>query len=301
MEIDRVSDAERVPGADARGRDGGRAARGAMRGRATARPPRSATWRARRVHRWLGLFIGIQFVLWTAGGLYFSWTDLDAVHGDHLMRAPSAIPHDVALASPGTALAALRGRAAVDSVIGLDLATVLDRPVYRIAYHATERGRRVRRRALADAITGAPRDPLTRGEAIEAARRAYTGSGPVTSVEYLTEADVGGHHEYREQPLPAWAVHFGDREGATAYVAAELGQVVRIRNDRWRTFDFLWMLHTMDYRGRDDFNNLLLRAFSILGLTTVLSGLVLFVLTSRAVRVRLPRRAMTTRLASAGE
>lgn len=29
----------------------------------------------------------------------------------------------------------------------------------------------------------------------------------------------------------------------------------------------------MDYEGRDDFNNIVLRAFSLLGLITVLSGL----------------------------
>ena len=65
--------------------------------------------------------------------------------------------------------------------------------------------------------------------------------------------------------------------------------MIRIRNDRWRAFDFLWMLHTMDYRGRADFNNRALRAFSVLGLVTVLSGFVLFVLTSRPVLAR--RRA----------
>ena len=108
----------------------------------------------------------------------------------------------------------------------------------------------------------------------------------MTAVEYLTPETVGPHHEYRELPLPAWAVRFGDREGATAYVPAELGQVLRIRNDRWRAYDFLWMLHTMDYQGRDDFNNLALRAFSLLGLTTVLSGFVLFGMTSRTVRAR---------------
>ena len=37
----------------------------------------------RKTHRYLGLFIGIQFILWTVGGLYFSWTDIDKIHGDH--------------------------------------------------------------------------------------------------------------------------------------------------------------------------------------------------------------------------
>ncbi len=38
----------------------------------------------------------------------------------------------------------------------------------------------------------------------------------------------------------------------------------------------LWMLHTMDYEGRDDMNNSILRAFSILGLLTISSGFALY-------------------------
>ena len=264
--------------------------------------PKSATYRARRVHRWLGLFIGVQFVLWTAGGLYFSWTDLDAVHGDHLMRPAPPVPADLATVAPAAAVGALRARARVDSVAGVELVSVAGRPTYRVNYFAAAggaptaagghvpRAHAVRRRGFVDAATGLPRGPLTRDEAVAAARAAYAGTAPVTSVSLLTADSVGPHHEFREQPLPAWAVRFGDAEGATAYVPAEMGQVLRIRNDRWRTFDFLWMLHTMDYAGRDDFNNVVLRGFSLLGLVTVASGFVLFGLTSPTLRRRVSGR-----------
>ena len=244
---------------------------------------RSVSYRARRIHRWLGLFIGIQFLLWTAGGLYFSWTRLEAVHGDHLMRARPQLPVGALVVSPSVVVEILRRQERIDSLAGAGLTMVLGQPTWRVDYYTTDAGRVVTRRRMADAVTGAPRPALGRDEAVAAAREVYTGTEPVVSVEHVTEASVDGHHEYRGQPLPAWAVRFGDTEGATAYVAAELGEVIRIRNDRWRAFDFLWMLHTMDYRGRDDFNNLVLRAFSVLGLLTVLSGFTLFVLTSRPV------------------
>jgi hypothetical protein len=247
---------------------------------------KSISYRTRRIHRWLGLVIGIQFVLWTVGGLYFSWTDLDEIHGDHLMRPRAELPADVPLVSPSAVIERIRATRSVDSLAGIELTTVLERPTWRISYVSITDGRAVRQRQLADAATGTLRGPFSREEAVAAARAAYAGTAPVTSVELLTAGNVGGHHEYRGQPLPAWAVHFGDDEGATAYVAAELGQVIRIRNDRWRAFDFLWMLHTMDYQGRDDFNNLVLRAFSVFGLLTVLSGFTLFVLTSRPVLTR---------------
>ena len=249
--------------------------------------PRSATYRARRIHRWLGLFVGVQFLLWTVGGLYFSWTDLDAVHGDHLMRPAPQLPANLALASPGAVVAAVRAREPVDSLAGVELVGVLGEPVYRVHYFTRGTGGAAARKIqLANAATGELRPPVARDEAVLLARHAFAGNAPVRSTELVTQATVGGHHEYRGQPRPAWAVRFGDAEGATAYVAAELGQVVRVRNDTWRVFDFLWMLHTMDYQGRDDFNNLALRAFSVLGLVTVLSGFTLFALTSPTVRRR---------------
>ena len=39
----------------------------------------------RKTHRYLGLFIGVQFLFWTIGGLYFSWNDMDDVHGETLL------------------------------------------------------------------------------------------------------------------------------------------------------------------------------------------------------------------------
>ena len=245
------------------------------------------TRQTRRIHRWLGLVIGVQFLLWTVGGLYFSWVSLDAVHGDHLMRPAPRLAPDLALASPAVALEALRARTRVDSIVSTELVGVLGQPLWRIGYLAN--GEVTRRMQLADARTGALRPALDSAEAVAVARAAYSGSASVAGVELLTPERVGSHHEYRGMPLPAWAVRFGDDEGATAYVAAEMGHVVRIRNDRWRAFDFLWMLHTMDFEGRDDFNNLLLRVFSILGLATILSGFLLFALTVRRTRRRVSR------------
>src|SRR5215207_10311736 len=139
--------------------------------------PKSVTYRARRIHRWLGLFIGVQFVLWTAGGLYFSWTDLDAVHGDHLMHPARPVPAELANVTPASVIGAIGARERVDSVSEVQLVGVLGRPTYRVSYFTSEGGgagaRAARRRQLVDAATGALRGPLTRDEAMQAARASY--------------------------------------------------------------------------------------------------------------------------------
>ena len=43
-------------------------------------------WVVRKTHRYLGLIIGIQFLAWTISGLYFSWTNIDEIHGDHFRK-----------------------------------------------------------------------------------------------------------------------------------------------------------------------------------------------------------------------
>jgi hypothetical protein len=68
------------------------------------------------------------------------------------------------------------------------------------------------------------------------------------------------------------------------YVSSQLGTFQAVRHNQWRAFDFLWMLHTMDYKSRDDINNWLLRGFSIFGLLTVLSGFLLYFISSSTVR-----------------
>ncbi|MEZ4963347.1 MAG: hypothetical protein R2830_26225 [Saprospiraceae bacterium] len=238
----------------------------------------------RRLHRWLGVFIGIQFLAWTLGGLYFSWSDMDEVHGDYEKTPVPLLAASVAYISPATMLDSLRQKEPVDSLVDLRLVSILGSPHWLAAYFPKGHERHHKKLQLADALTGSLRPPLNKEEAVEVAKNGYAGSGGMQKVEYLTETNL--HHEYREQPLPAYAVSFDDERHSTVYVSTEMGTVQRIRNRPWRRFDFLWMLHTMDYRSRDHITNWLLRAFSIFGLATVASGFTLFFVSRRKKRTR---------------
>jgi uncharacterized iron-regulated membrane protein len=234
----------------------------------------------RKSHRYLGVFIGIQFLLWTIGGLYFSWNNIDNVHGDHLRKKPPFLPAELNLGSPNPALAQLRETAQLDSIIDIKLINILASPFYRITYLSGDEMKE--NMALADGVTGLLRGELTKDEAVQLAESLFISDHEVSSVDYLTE--VGKHSEYREKPLPAWVVHFAHPDNPAIYIGARSGTFEAIRHDTWRNFDFLWMLHTMDYEGRDIFGNYLLKSFSILGLVTVMSGFVLFYISSPSIR-----------------
>jgi uncharacterized iron-regulated membrane protein len=84
----------------------------------------NSTWhlQIRKTHRYLGLFIGIQFLLWTLSGLYFSWSNLDDIHGDHLRRRAAYVPINKLLVPPTVPMQELRQQADIDSIAGLPLA-----------------------------------------------------------------------------------------------------------------------------------------------------------------------------------
>ena len=46
---------------------------------------RSKHFYVRKAHRWISVFVGVQLLMWTASGLYFSWTDIDEIHGDQFL------------------------------------------------------------------------------------------------------------------------------------------------------------------------------------------------------------------------
>jgi uncharacterized iron-regulated membrane protein len=254
--------------------------------------------RIRKTHRYLGLITGIQFVMWTVGGIYFSFSDMDEIHGDHQRKAGHAVfQTDVELVSPAEVLAQLPEASTVTSVRLID---IMGLPHYQVAYQTTdghtahgpehEHGAMPTRTQLALAATGELRPALNEQEAIELARQSFVEPVEVAQVEYLTKESLDGHHEYRSGALPAWAVTMEHPTQTTVYVAAEQGVVTKFRNNKWRVFDFLWMLHTMDYQGRDNFGNILLRIFSLAGMVTILSGLALYLASSGSGRRGKPDR-----------
>lgn len=240
---------------------------------------RSKQYYIRKSHRWLGLLLGIQFLFWTIGGIYFSWNDIDEVHGDFEVRHVPLFESNFNLVSPSTVLSQIQQVHPIDSLVSIQLINIVGKPYYQIkcmsnAMPKTATAHHALMIHLADAQTGELRGPLTRQEATKVAQFHLIDASPISKVEYLTA--VGKHHEYRESPLPAYAVTFNKPSNVTIYVSTELGTVQRVRNNKWRVFDILWMMHTMDYEGRDNFGNLLLKIFSVFGLVTVLSGFLLF-------------------------
>lgn len=235
----------------------------------------------RKTHRYFGLIIGIQFLLWTLGGLYFSWSDIDEIHGDFNKNETKYISVDQQFYMLDSVLSELKTMERVDSVRHIKTMKIIDTVYYQILYFTNIDNSVVVRYSLINAATGQFKKPVTVDEAKQIALNAFTPNSKINSVKLLTEKDVNGHHEYRGGELPAYAVEIDHESSTIVYIGQNSGQIRTFRNKKWRIFDFLWMLHTMDYQNRDDINNYVLKGFSILGLFTVLSGFTLFFISFR--------------------
>lgn len=241
---------------------------------------RHTSKKIRKLHRYLGLFIGIQFLIWTVSGLYFSWTDLDEIHGDHFLNEVFQPVTFSNLLSPEEL--DLNG-----SINSLELKDIAGEPHYW-----------VNQQYLYSAHTGKLRNIISKEEAAGIAEKRMHPDLEMEEIFLIKETDK--HHEYRGQLLPAYAVSYKNNGNLKAYISARDGSFKSVRYRDWRWFDFLWMTHTMDYEGRDDFNNLLLRSFSLMGLITVLSGFLLWFVSSPTIRRFLPKKKNKKRPAGKG-
>jgi hypothetical protein len=225
---------------------------------------RHTALKIRKIHRYLGFFLGIQFLFWTISGLYFSWTDIDDIHGDHFKNIEYQPKSFSNLISPSKLN------------VSKDVNTIELRDINNLPYYW------INKEKLYNAIDGSLKTNITKEEALYIAKVNMKNGLVVASIKQINEA--GKHHEYRKKLLPAYVVSYESDEAIKAYISINDGKFQTVRHRDWRWFDFLWMTHTMDYDGRDNFNTIVLRAFSLLGLITVLSGFLLWFTTSTSIR-----------------
>lgn len=209
----------------------------------------------RRTHKWLGLVIGIQALLWMISGLYMVVVPLDVIHGDHLAHVVTE-PLEPDAHRVGQAQLAQQ----YPGMTAVRLKTLLGKEVYEI-----RRGKEV---LLADAASGRQISPLDRDTIRALADDSYAGDGSIRGIEWVTRAPS----EVGSRPVPLWAVHYEEAGDSTLYFSPYTGDLVARRHNLWRWFDFVWMLHIMDYETREDVNNTLLRVASATGLVFALSG-----------------------------
>lgn len=226
----------------------------------------------RVTHQWMGLVLGIQVLFWIAGGVVMSSLPLEKVHGKHL--ANKALENPFRSSDYSYKLDAILERLESD-VRRIEFTFRLDSPVYLIR---TQTGVR-----LFDATSGLEMDTLSQASVEQLAQRHYLQQAAIRRIDKISDVPLEASRVSGEQ----WRVEFDDTWSTTLYFSPLTGELHTVRSDLWRLFDFMWMLHIMDYDERDNFNNPLLIASSISALLFTLTGIVLL-FQSRWLKKRRP-------------
>lgn len=214
--------------------------------------------RIRRWHRGIAVITSVQLLLWTVSGMYFAFIDIEFVRGNQFKTLPEPVEFSSSrfVLSPISATqVTLLQRKSNELIAGIHTATGIE---------------------WLDA-TGALVEPLTQAEALDLAA-SRTVMVP-DSAEWIAQNVVGS--EYRGAPLPLWKLWESANPSRVAYMNALSGEVVKVRHNAWRWWDFLWSLHIMSYTDRDALGTWLLKFFSVLAFMTAALGLWLFALTTR--------------------
>lgn len=191
----------------------------------------------RRIHKWVGLVIGLQFLVWAISGAAMALISMDEVAGGPMAghAEPSPLP-------PTSRWATVQRQLGDKPVKGVSLRSLPGRQAIQVT---TTDGVE-----LFDAGSG-QLVVIDRPAAAAIARAMHPDGVSPSRVTPMTELTLA----IRDHELPIWRVDFADEKNSSYYVSGATGAVLERRNDSWRWWDFFWMLHNMDYAERTSFNH----------------------------------------------
>lgn len=225
---------------------------------------------SRRWHRRLGVVLGIQFLFWTLGGVYFAWFHIENVRGQYEKTKQST--------GSLNSLAGMVDLPTLQAQVQLELVNkVIIKPWLDTTVVLFQQNRD--QIEMYDAFTGRKLSPISESMAVKIAQADFY---PQASIQQVTRVTLKSG-EYKG-PVPAYRIDFDNTKATHIYVHENTGEVTARRNRIWRMFDFLWMLHILDFGERENFNNWLLKILSILGLVSILSGYILWASTTPLLR-----------------
>jgi hypothetical protein len=213
-----------------------------------------------RWHIWLGWVVGVPIVMWLATGLFMVSKPIEEVRGNHLRVEQAESATALPPGNPAPIAFQLENAPPVES---FETRMQRGNPVTFVHYSdgTTERF---------DARDGSVIAALSESDARSIAATEIVGGADAKSATFFDRDDVP--FDFR-RPMPVWQVALGD--GTHVYIGSDTGRIEAIRTKWWRVFDFMWGLHIMDLRFREDTSHPILIIFAALALVGATLGSIL--------------------------
>ncbi|MGY0216580.1 hypothetical protein ACWJJH_04215 [Endozoicomonadaceae bacterium StTr2] len=221
---------------------------------------------ARKAHRVIAWLVGIQFMAWIVGGVFFALVPFNPI-----IKSGDFVNKNIAQDLPGNwlqqAIHATEGRGAPEAVTTVNSA---QGPLLKISYSDET--------LWINLTQGTPAKRPDQQQISDYARSIYSGNASV-EVQLVEKAEsrILGLVDELYGRRNVWLASFDDWVGTRLYFDPETGRYLKARNEFWVFYDALWRLHIMDYWEGENFNNNLLKFFTVLSLIFLFSGLVLTV------------------------
>ncbi|GLX84057.1 hypothetical protein tloyanaT_03090 [Thalassotalea loyana] len=217
---------------------------------------------ARKYHKWLMAFVGIQFLFWSITGMYMVIMDIHYIHGESLAKSKKA---GIDLESVDYSIAEL----VVDYPEARQVRLIQSRGKPLYSFINGEHGK-----VVIDAETGAVQALVDEIKAKEIAQYHYAMNHKIDSIRLIKSA-TNMPAELSPRHLPAWRVTFEQFATPTFYISQQTGALVAKRHDYWRLFDWMWRFHIMDYDDGENVSNWFLFLVATLGLMATITGVIL--------------------------
>ena len=210
-------------------------------------------------HKYLSLIISIQLLLWTISGIYFAFNKIELVRGEQYIIADKS--SSIEIENLNISLNAKN----------IEIFKRLNKWIVKVE---TDNGIKYQD------LFGNQVIALNNNQVIEIVKSKTT----LSPIDAFKINKSSARSEFRGRELPIYKVKTNSTDNSNVYVDVMSGKIVAIRSDSWRVWDFLWGAHIIDYRERDNINNILLKIFSVLALLSSLSGIALFFNTFKRLR-----------------
>ena len=136
----------------------------------TVRKPQTLFKISHKLHKWLMLFIGVQFVIWSVTGAYMVFFDIDYIHGDSLI-----INHQTKIKPENLTYSTQTLFQQYPKAENLSVGMLVNREVYRFNID--------KQQFMLDASNGTLLSPINERAALTVAEHFYADDGEVINAE----------------------------------------------------------------------------------------------------------------------
>ena len=207
----------------------------------------------RKIHKYLSFFISLQLLLWTVSGIYFAFNKIELVRGEQYLNHVE------------TNFDLSKLNIEIKKAKAVEFKKRLGQEIVIIKTKDTTKYLN---------MTGQPLKKISMEDAMNSVS-SQTILIPFAAEEVVNEKSGS---EYRGRSLPIYRVKSKNEKGAelNVYINIYSEEVMAIRSNKWKIWDLMWGFHIMDWKERDNIDNLLLKIFSILALVSSVTGIMLF-------------------------